>query len=179
MNQTLSTAISVLGGAGTLALAVTLFLPAVFFRLIDVPLEDQASCYWALLIVGLNLALTLPFNVFDATLWAFQRFDVLNAIDIPAVLLRTLLTFVLIGSGHGLVALAWATFGTTVAASLAKAFFSFFYDRELRIHWRHVQGPALRNLYGYGVWLFVISVTRLVLGEVNPVIIGGVLEPGR
>src|SRR5438105_3772905 len=178
VNQTLSTALAVLGSAGLLALAVTTVLPAVFFRLIDVPAEDQAACHGALLIVGLNLALTLPFNIFDATLWAFQRFDVLNAVDIPAVLLRTVLTFALVGSGHGLVALALVTFGTTVAASLAKAFFSFLYDPELRIHWRHVQGSALRNLYGYGVWLFVISVTRLALGEVNPLLIGALLGPG-
>src|SRR5262249_43465771 len=50
--------------------------------------------------------------------------------------------------------------------------------RQLRIHWRYVQGPALRNLYSYGVWLFVISVTRLVLGEINPLIIGAFLGPG-
>src|SRR5438105_4701478 len=100
VNQTLSTALAVLGSAGIFALLVTTFLPVLFFRIIDVPVEDQAACQWALWVVGLNLALTLPFNVFDATLWAFQRFDVLNAIDIPVVLLRSVLTFALVGSGH-------------------------------------------------------------------------------
>jgi O-antigen/teichoic acid export membrane protein len=178
VNETLSTALSVLGTAGLIALVVTCFLPSVFFHLIDVPAEDQVACHWALLIVGLNLALTLPFNVFDATLWAYQRFDVLNGIDIPAVVARTVATFFLISQGYGLVALAMVTLATTVGASLAKAYFSFVHDPELSVHWRHIKGPALRSLYGYGIWLFAISVTRIVLGEVNPLLIGVFLGPG-
>ena len=61
----------------------------------------------ALALVGLNLALWLPLNVFDATLWAYQRFDLINIIEIISVAIRTTLTFALIGNGYGIVTLAW------------------------------------------------------------------------
>src|SRR5437867_27440 len=73
-NAILSTAVAILCLAGLIAAAGTFAVLLVFFHIFDVPAADVASCRLALLVVGLNLALTLPLNVFDATLWAFQRF---------------------------------------------------------------------------------------------------------
>jgi O-antigen/teichoic acid export membrane protein len=121
VNATLSTALTILCGTALAVLAGTFALSWLFFRIFDVPAAEVDETRLALLVVGVNLALTFPLNVFDATLWAFQRFDLLNAIDIPAVILRTALTFYFIGTGHGLVTLALVTLLTTVAGSLVKA----------------------------------------------------------
>src|SRR5207248_1245203 len=121
VNATLSTALALLCAAAVVALVGTLVLLAVFPRVFDVRAADAAGCRLALLLVGVNVALTFPLTLFDALLWAFQRFDLLNATDIPAVILRTALTFYFIGTGHGLVELALVALLTGVAGSWAQA----------------------------------------------------------
>src|SRR4051812_48665707 len=106
VNAVLSTALAVLCVAGAIAGAAMLAVAPVFFRVVDVAPALVPDARTALLLIGLALALNLPLSLFDATLWAYQRFDLLNAIDIPAALVRAGLTFWLIGRGHGLVALA-------------------------------------------------------------------------
>src|SRR5438445_228829 len=111
VNRTLSTATVILSGVAVLAFLGTLILQLVFFEPFAVSADQVVSVRWALFIVGVNLALTFPLSVFDGTLWAFQRFDVLNRIDIPVHLVRLGLTYYWVGSGGGLVALAWITLG--------------------------------------------------------------------
>jgi O-antigen/teichoic acid export membrane protein len=172
VNTILSTALALLAGAAAVALLATVGVLVLFFHLFEVPADQAENVRIALLIVGINLALTFPGNLFDATLWAFQRFDILNWIDIPAVLLRTGLTFYVVGNGHGLVGLALITLATTLGSTAAKAVMSFRTDRSLRVRLRSIRFQAARSIYGYGIWLFILSVSRLVLSQVSPLIIG-------
>jgi O-antigen/teichoic acid export membrane protein len=176
VNRTLSTALAFLCLAGALALLATLVLLPLFPRLFATPPEDLGEARLALLLVGLNLALWLPLNVFDATLWAYQRFDLLNGIDIPAALLRALLTFYLIGNGHGLVALAVVNLLSLAGAQGVKAVVSFWVDRELRLGKSHLTWEAARRVYGYGVWYFLQSVTRTATTQSSPILIGLLLS---
>src|SRR5207248_8763907 len=82
-----------------------------------------------------------------------------------------------IGTGHGLVALALVTLLTGVAGSVAKAWLSFRVEPGLRVAAGNVSRAAFRGLSAYGVWLFVLSVTRLLIQQVNPVLIGARLAP--
>src|SRR5262249_6908099 len=78
VNAMLSTAAAVMCAAGALALLGTFGVLFLFFQLLDVPPGQADSVRLALLLVGLNLALWIPTNIFDATLWAYQRFDLIN-----------------------------------------------------------------------------------------------------
>jgi O-antigen/teichoic acid export membrane protein len=175
INAVLSTALAVLGGTALAGLIAVLALQLVFFRIFQVPPALAGEARLALLLVGFNLAVMLLMNLFDATLWAFQRFDVLNAIDMPTAVIRAGLTFFLVGRGWGLVGLACLTLGTTIGAALTKAAASFWLDRGLRIRARLVSRAAAKQLFGYSIWLFLLSVTRLVSLRVAPLIIGALL----
>src|SRR5713101_4691627 len=85
VNSILSTALAILCGVSFLVLLMALGMSLAFFYLFDVPENLVPGTRVALLIVGLNLAVSLPLDTFSATLWAFQRFDVLNGIDIVLV----------------------------------------------------------------------------------------------
>jgi O-antigen/teichoic acid export membrane protein len=178
VNALLSTALAVLVGVAVLVLLGTLALAVGFFHLFDVPDADGPSVRLALLIVGINLALTFPLSVFDATLWAMHRFDVLNAIDIPVALLRAGLTFWWIGSGNGLVAMALITVLTTVLAAVIKAILSFRLDRNLNVRLRWINREAARSLFGYGLWYFLLSTGRRITPQVSPLVIGARLGVG-
>ncbi|MEO6808985.1 MAG: oligosaccharide flippase family protein, partial [Isosphaeraceae bacterium] len=172
VNALLSTATAVLVLAGVLALLGTLGASILFTRLFDVPPEHAAGAYWALWLVGLNLALWLPLNVFDATLWASERFDLLNAVDIGTVLIRTGLTFVLIGRGYGLVTLAWINLISLAGGQAVKGVVSFVADPTLRMSLRLVERGAAHELFGYSVWYFLLSLSRTMTNQLSPMIVG-------
>lgn len=175
VNATISSALTILSGVGALALIAVVCVALIFARIFDVPVGQQAAVRLALLIVGLNIALRLPLDVFDATLWGFQRFDILNAIDIPVVLLRGGLTFYLIGRGHGLVTLAIIALGATLLGTGAKAVMSYREDRALRLRATYVSKRMVRRLFGFGLWAFVMRTGYALSVRVGPIIIGACL----
>lgn len=172
VNSILSTALAILCGVAFLGLLLTIGVLLVFFHLFEVPAEQMASTRLALLIVGFNLAVMVPLDVFNSTLWAFQRFDILNAVDIVMVTIRTAVTFLLIGQGYGLVALAVITLFWTLGSAAIKAGMSFRLNPGLRLGPSYVKRWAIGCLYGYGIWLVVLSLARVALPKLNPVLIG-------
>jgi O-antigen/teichoic acid export membrane protein len=175
VNQVLSTAVAILLGVGVLALIATAAAVPLFHRLFDVPIEQQNAATWAIIIVGINLALTFPVSVFDGVLWGHERFDLLNMIDIPTAIIRTALSFLLVHGPEDLTSLALLTLGTTLANELAKVYLSFRISPGLRVNRLHVRKQSAAQLYGYGLWHFLLSVSRQVNLQVAPLLVGSLL----
>lgn len=176
LNRTLTTALAMLSVVGLVALAGTLGVLAVFFDVFDVPPEEVEAARWALILVGVNLAVTFPLKVFDATLWGFQRFDLLNLIDIPVALARGGLTVLLIRSGGGLVELALIVLACTAVSGAAKGVLSFVVERSLRVRPALFGWAALGDLVGYGIWNFVRALGQMTVQKLSPFVIGAALS---
>ena len=172
VNSILSTSLTILSLCGGFAFLATLGLSFVFLRVFDVPPQHANDARMALLLIGLNLALWLPLNVFDGTLWAAQRFDILNAIDVTSVLLRTVLTFALITDSNNLVTLAWLNLITLAGAQAAKGVASLWIEPTLRAKISLIKAETARELFGYGVWAFLINVARTLTLQASPLVIG-------
>src|SRR5439155_10660412 len=172
VNRLVSTALAILSGVAALCVIATLGAVALFFLLFDVAADQVDAARIALLLVGLNLAMSFAFGVFDGVLWGLQRFDLQNIIDIPATLVRAGLTFLLIGSGYGLVALALITLLTTLATGLAKTLLCFWLEPGLRVRPGLVRKDAAGCLYGYGIWYFLLSLARTITPQISPQVIG-------
>ena len=69
-NRTLSSAFAILGTLGILIVAATLIAAGLFDRIFDAPADLIDEVRLALFIVGINLAITFPLQVFDGNLWA-------------------------------------------------------------------------------------------------------------
>lgn len=177
-NATLNTALAMLCGAATLALIGTLGAIFLFFYIIPVPADQVQNVQLALLLVGLNLVLWLPLSMFDAMLWAYQRFDLINAVDITTVVVRVGLTFYLIGRGHGLVGLALINLLCLAGSQAIKGILIFRLDSTLRLSPRYLKREAARNLLGMGFWNFLLCMSNVANNQVGPLIIGARLGAG-
>lgn len=175
VNTFVSTALLILVLTAGLILLATCALPGLFFTWYDVPAAEQPGVRLALLLVGANLALTFPLSAFDAVLWAYQRFDVQNAIDIPLSLIRGGVSLALVAFGGGLVGLAVIVVLGTLVGAVLKAVLSFRTDPELRIAWRYCSRQAARDLFDFGFWQFVLGVGRKVSGQIAAPVIGAQL----
>ncbi len=176
MNVTLSTAVTILTGVAVLTLLATLLVLLVFFHLFDVPEVYVGAARLAIIIIGINLAITFPVSVFDGVLWGHERFDLLNAADIPVSLLRLVLTVWLVQGPNDIVTLAWITLLTTAGNELAKVVMSFRINPGLRLSFRLFERASAVQLYGYGLWQFVLQIARQIGGQLGPLLIGGIVS---
>jgi O-antigen/teichoic acid export membrane protein len=166
VNGILSTAVFYLCSVAVLSLLATVGAMFVFFVLIDVQPDQADAARFALLLVGLNFALALPLQSFDGVLWAYQRFDLQNGVDIPTVLARAGLTYWLVSAGHGLVALAAITLLTSFAGLAAKALLALRVEPGLRVGWSRLNRDSAKGLFGYGIWYFLFSLIKTLAPQV-------------
>ena len=157
-----------------LILVATTVAVLMFDRILDIPADQLSNAQIALGIVGLNLALSFPLQIFDGYLWAAQRFDILNVVDIPAAALRVLMTFALVKDPGDIVVLSVITLVTQAGSGIVKGVISFRSDRFLRIRASLVSRGAARALFGYGWWNFVLTIARLTKTQLSPILIASV-----
>lgn len=177
INSTVSTGFALCCGVALIVLTAIALANHLFFSAFTIPPEQLQSTRTALYLVMVNLAITFPLSLFDGVLWAHERFDLLNMIDIPAAVLRAGLSCWLVVRGYGLVGLAIMTLTVSVAVGAAKLIVSLRLDRELRISPRYVTRQAMRELYSYGLKTVVISIARMTRLQFTPLLLGSLLSP--
>lgn len=177
INRTVSTSFAILTIIGVLATALVMALSLVFPHLVDVPPELARDVQLAFTLVAVNLGLWFVLQGFDAILWGYQRFDLLNCIDVPAAFLRLGLCYALVTPENGLWVLAAITLGSSLGVGLTKAVVAFAQDARLAIRVRLAAPASAQELFGYGVWAFVAQVALLAKKSLIPLAIGAVLSP--
>jgi O-antigen/teichoic acid export membrane protein len=178
INRHVNAAFTVFAWAGAVLLVLTAgsALAVLSWRHLDSVRPSEAVA--VVLILGIEIALTFPFNAFSAVLIGRRRFDTIAKIDLVVLVLRTAVTIALVEGGHGLVALAWAYAVAGVVEVAWKAWAAFRELPGLRFAPRSADRAAMRALLGYGGWAIFISVALLLTWQVDPLVIGIVLSLG-
>ncbi len=176
IKATLSTALGIASVAGIVALVVSLCLPILFFRLFEIPADQADQVRAALLLIGCNIALSFPLSLFDGILWGYERFDAINAVEVPIAVMRALLTFVVIGWGYGLAGLAALTLILLLVSGTSKAVATFRLAPGLSIRPAYLTRSAAAELVSYGASNLLINVARMIRGEVSPALIGSLVS---
>jgi O-antigen/teichoic acid export membrane protein len=155
-------------GSLVLMLGMAWALPYLY----TIPAEDLAGVRLATVLVGLQLALFFVLRAFDAALWAYQRFDLLNAIDIPTAILRAILICLLVTTGGGILRLACISLFTTVASGALKVWFTYRTTPGLTIRRRFAKRSVLSELFGYGFWNCLVSAAAMARSQLCPLLVG-------
>ncbi len=174
-NATISTAMAICCVAGLVVMLASIGAQFLFFRLFDVPAELVSQTRVALELVCLSLALVFPFNLFDGILWSEQRFDIINAIDIPATALRVILCYVAVRLGYGISGLAIVNVAVLIVVALLKAYFGFRNDPLLRMSIADINRKTARELIAYGSTRLLMTLARLSRLQLTNVVIGSVM----
>jgi O-antigen/teichoic acid export membrane protein len=175
VNAVVTTGMALLLLGSAAVLLVTFLVRFVFFWVFpNVPAEAVGDVDLALILIGINLALIFPLSVFDAVLWANQRFDLLNGIDIPSVILRAALTFALVGTeSSSFVVLGLILIVVTLLDGAVTIFCAYRVDPGLRIHPRFLRWSIAGQLFDFGIWYFLLSAARIVSARLGQFLIGG------
>jgi O-antigen/teichoic acid export membrane protein len=172
INQVMSTSFALLLVAFVVVCAATGIALVIFPRVFSVPSNELLDVRYALILVGLNLALTFPGFTFVGFLWGHERFDLENAVRIPCLTIRTVLSITALSESMPLMSLGVIVFGVDTLGNLARMVLCFKLDRDLRISWNHVQRRKVRDIFSIGGWMSVISWSRLLTPQIAPTLVG-------
>jgi O-antigen/teichoic acid export membrane protein len=177
LNRIFSTSVCIFAGAGLVVMVLTLALAAVGSTLTKIPFELLQEARWMLLLLGFNLAVGLPLNVFPSLLDGLGRYPAKTAIRTAGLLLRSVLFLLVLWNQGGLVALAWTITGCNILEQLGLAAACWWYLPGLRFSLSLVDRETFRLVRGYSLEAFVAMVAGRVSFQTDALVIGAFLAP--
>ena len=140
---------------------------------------DQAETgKWVLLIIGIYVALNLPFSVYGGIISGFQRYDINNGQAVLTSVAVALTNVAVLSTGHGLVTLvAWTT-SIRVLSYFIYRRNAFKVFPPLRIHPSLFRRSRLREVTGFSVYASIIDWANKLNYQMDQVVIGAFIGSG-
>src|SRR5262249_47495366 len=104
-----------------------------------------------------------------------QRFDLLNAIAIGGIALRTISIVICLSNGKGLIALALIQLGSTIGELLLGVVLSRNLYTELRIAVGNVHRTHVGLIFSFGFYAFLLQLSNYFIFYTDALVIGAFL----
>lgn len=175
-NATINTALIIFSLLGFFLLIVTALLSYFIEYIIKNPAELHLIKL-VIIILGANLALEFPFKSFTGIIGAYVRYDLISYSRFFIVVLTNGLIFYFISQGYGILALAAISFGCTQLSNIFFFLISKYLFKNMRLGTKYFRKTELRNLFGYSVWSFLVSISEQMRFRIDSLVIAGFLGP--
>ncbi|MBM4019367.1 MAG: hypothetical protein FJ288_13775 [Planctomycetes bacterium] len=126
----------------------------------------------ALLVAGMSASLTPLMEIPTAILAARHNFHLINATGIVVRLLLAGGIVAVLTQGFGLAAMACVTLVAVLLGQLARGFIARRLAPRLLLGLTLIRRSASRELLGYAIWLHVVRIVRMLLSNVDLVLVG-------
>ncbi|HEV2949828.1 MAG TPA: polysaccharide biosynthesis C-terminal domain-containing protein [Gemmataceae bacterium] len=177
LNRIFSTSLCIFAGAGLAVAAVTVGLASLGATLVKVPAELVHEARWMLVLLGFNLSLGLPLNVFPSLLDGLARYPAKTAIRTAGLIARTGLFLIVIWQKGGLIPLAWSITACNIVEHVILAATCWWYLPRLRFSPALVDRETFRLIRGYSLQAFLLMIAGRVSYQTNALVIGAFLAP--
>lgn len=172
LNRTVSTALTLLAAVGTVTLLAAFGMAEVFPLVFHVPGTQLDDVRMALLIVGFGIAFYFPTSIFNVVLWSYERFDLINLIEMPVIVVRVCLTLWLIHETSSLTLLAGIGLAMNIATVVLSAALAWWVEPRLRLLPGYLSRAVIRDIYSVGVWFSALSIARALTQQIGPTLVG-------
>jgi O-antigen/teichoic acid export membrane protein len=170
-----STALVLFGGLGLLAIAASVLLALLVNHAFQVPAELAEVIRIAIVLGGVNIAVSLVSGVFGGIIVGMQRFDTLNAVNIVLALARAVAVVLVLHAGGGLVGLALVQLGVSVLSGGVSAWLSYRVYPELAVRASSWSRLHLREIFSFGISSALLNAADSVINYANTLLIGAFL----
>lgn len=172
LNEVCTSSFCLYLAAGILT-AVLAFLIAVcgigYFK-IPVELLPEARC--VVLIVGLQIASSLPFGTFSSYMRGIQRYDTIALISVLVLILRTAAIVWFVLEGYGLVGLAIIHFASIWVEGIIKIIYVYKVDKDFELSLRFIHKKSFKTVFDYSLFFFLYFVSIRLIFAVDSLLIG-------
>lgn len=127
-------------------------------------------------IVGLEFVFTLPLRTYEGVMKAFLEFDSFSKLEIAKVVIRTVLLFVILKSGFGILALAVVNSGLNIALYLSayvytKIKYPFISFKRKFLNWKE-----MKKLFDFSKFIFLTTLGDILRFRIDTFIIAGFIS---
>ena len=155
-NRIFNTAFLIFTGIGLLVLLITLILALVspwFWSNID----DVSLFSKVILVLGINMAISLPIRIFSGILIAQLRFDITSLIQFMSLVLRTTFIVLALSLGYKVLGLALVTFLSSIPGYILYVYFAKKNLPFLKLKREYWNRGTMKTLLSYSSVSFVAS----------------------
>ena len=176
VNRILSTFVVVYSIIGFVALAgVAATILWVVPRFPDLTPGQVTRAQALLALMGARIAIGFPMTVFGAATRARQRFALNTSVAIAVALVNAGVTYLVLASGHGLVALVSATTAVGLASYLVYAWTAKQAFPPLRVRPSGFSRRLVREVTTFSVYFFVIDIAVQIGFNLDNLVIAGAI----
>jgi O-antigen/teichoic acid export membrane protein len=138
---------------------------------------QAADMRQALWITAAFVGITIASSAATPLLWGYERFDLLNSAENPAVILRTVAILLLVDRGSTLTELTWIVSASGVLAIALRTLFAVrLAPFLLRVKGRFLPG-TIGGMLKLGMWYGILSGAGTIVPQLPVFIIGFLLGP--
>ena len=166
---------------GAFLLLISPGLALLFPRIFDVPHDLVVPGMVVALLTTIDLAFSLPTDVFGTTLIGLQRYDLLNLTVAGTSIAQAVGWIVVIALGGGLIPLGICLLGFSLLGQLSRYLFARRLLGTNVLKRRYFDRKLVRTLLSMSGWLAVHEVAITVIGQIDSIVVGivvGVPEAG-
>ena len=167
-----STALGLFGGLGLLAVGASAVLALLINHAFHVPQELAHAARIALVVSGVNVAVSLVSGVYGGIVVGMQRFDWLNAVNVALAVLQAIAILLLLDAGGGLVELSLAQLGVTLLRGGMSAWLTHRVYPELTFRTTLWSRPHLGIIFSFGITSALIQTAGSIINYADALVIG-------
>jgi len=171
LNKVINTSNLIYIVTGSLVIVGTLIIAHFFLGAFNIEPELLSVMRTVLIIIGFNQAISFFFMTGTA-IGPFHRYDVSNAIEITASIVKAFLVVYFLKMGQGLITLAIITIAMNVVKLTTRRIVQQRLVPQIRWRFRYIDRQRVKELLGYGSVSFLIVVSWLIIFNIDNVIIG-------
>ena len=178
INEVASTLVFVFAATGLIALLIVTGIAWNFGRFFDLAPESARTGRILMIMIGMQVAIGLPFAIFGGIVNGFQRTYLNAAVGAGIGLAVAVVNVTVLWAGGGLVELVAAMTATRMAGYIAYRLNAYRVFPLLRIRPSLFRRTRLRELTGFGAWMMVQGAATKANYASDPIVIGAFLSTG-
>ena len=178
VNKSINSAFFFLSIVGLIGIIITIFLAFHVNNFFQIPIEYQAVSKLLILIVGTTICVGLPLSCFESILFAFERYDLINLVNISTTLLRSFLIIIFLNFGFGILSLAFITLGVGLLDYLIRAKIAFRLFPAAKFNFKLGDKKFLKELFFYGGYVSILAISTKIIFYTDSLVIGKFLTIG-
>lgn len=176
LNSVFSTSLAVTIVLGAVIIAVFLGLSAVLPAFFKLKAAQQQLFAWLVILLGVNLGTGVPTALLGSYLCGLNRFDLYNIVSVFRQALRTLLIWLVLLRGHGVIAVGVCVLISTLVSLPLSAWMIRRIDPEATFATRLVSLRTARELLVFSFWTLLNNAGQLLRDSTDSIVIGRVLN---
>jgi len=176
LGEMVNSALAMFCLVGVFVIVATVFVAGPVTRFFFVEPTDFAIFKQVFLLLGIAAGLLFPCNVLAVVLIAHERFVIANLIRGTSNIIRAILSFVVLYTGGGLVALGWINLSMAVFEILANSIVVLVCFDYIRFSRKLVKKDSMMALLGFGTVAFAGKVGDLLRLKVGTAVVGRCLD---